>query len=70
MSEVPALAYVRLEKRTAMLVDGRQCPIVAMFDFEGDYTDDWAEASRIVVKVHEEAWMTVRLSLFDPVVVH
>jgi LDH2 family malate/lactate/ureidoglycolate dehydrogenase len=58
---------VNVAKRAAYLDTGEQCPITKLLDFEGDETDNPAEAVAAIAPLRSGTWITIDLTQFDPV---
>lgn len=56
---------VNLVEGIARMTDGTTRMITNMFDVDGDDTDDPVAAASVVVKNHDESWLTVDLADFD-----
>jgi hypothetical protein len=58
---LPQAIAVNYRERLVLFEDGSTAPFVAMFDHDGDPTDDADEASSVVV-MHDSGWW---LALFE-----
>lgn len=61
---------VNLGRREALLSDGRVVPVVAMFDADGEETEEPGAAVSLVVRGGPSRWFAVRVGAFEPVARH
>jgi hypothetical protein len=59
------IASVSLPLRELTLIDGQSCPITNMFDLDGDDTEDWREAFRVVAGPTREGQWIAALTTAD-----